>query len=115
MNSDEITSVLRVLRDEAIPMVAAPSVTREAVDSWRAHTLASLGGAYGPDSSPARDFSAIKFDDAPMIDAAERILREKAAEEGLDLGNLGIRLPSADHALRRGLHEAAELLLSLTI
>ena len=115
MNSDEINNLLRVLRDEAIAMAAAPSVTREAVDGWRARTLASLEGAYGPDSSPVRDFSAIKFDDAPMIDAAERILRKKAAEEGLDLGEVSIRLPSADQALRRGLHEAAELLLSLTI
>ena len=115
MNSDEITSVLRGLREEAIAMAAAPSVTRDAVDRWHSRTLASLESAYGPASPPVRDFSAITFDDAPMIDAAERILREKAAEEGLDLGNLGIRLPSADHALRRGLHEAAELLLSLTI
>ena len=115
MNSDELTSLLRVLRDEAIEMAAAASATPEAVNCWRARTLASLQGAYGPESPPVRDFAAIKFDDAPMIDAAERILREKAAEEGLDLGNLGIRLPSADEALRRGLHEAAELLLSLTI
>ena len=115
MNSDELTSLLRVLRDEAIAMAAAPSVTRDAVDSWRARTLASLEGAYGRDSSPVRDFSAIAFEDVPMIDAAERILRNKAAEEGLDLGHLSISLPSADQALRRGLQKAAELLLSLTI
>ena len=115
MNSDELTSLLRVLRDEAIALAAAPSVTRVAVDGWRARALASLEGAYRRDSSPVRDFSAIRFEDVPMIDAAERILRKKAAEEGIDLGDLGIRLPSADEALRRGLHEAAELLLSLTI
>ena len=115
MTSDEITSLLRVLRSEAIAMAAAACVTRGAVNSWRARTLASLEGAYETDSSPIRDLAAIKFDDAPMIDAAERILRKKAVEEGIDLGDLGIRLPSADQALRRGLHEAAELLLSLTI
>ena len=115
MNSDELTSLLRVLRDDAIEMAAAASATPEAVNCWRARTLASLEGAYVRDSSPVRDFAAIKFDDAPMIDAAERILRKKAAEEGIDLGDLSIRLPLADQALRRGLHEAAELLLSLAI
>ena len=115
MTRDEIDSLLRVLRDEAIALAAARSVTCEAVGDWRARTLASLEGAYETDSSPIRDFAAIKFDDAPMIDAAERILRKKAVEEGLDLGNLGIRLPSADEALRRGLREAAELFLALTI
>ena len=115
MNSDEIAGLLLPLRDEAIAMAAASSITRKAVDQWRARTLAILEDAFGHDSPVVRDFSRIRFEDDLVTDVAERVLREKAAEEGIDLGDLKIGLPPAERALRQGLHEAAELLLSLTI
>ena len=115
MDSDEIAALLLRLRGEANAMAAASSTTREAVDQWRARTLAILEDAFGHDSPAVRDFSRIRFEDALITDVAERVLREKAAEEGVDLGDLRIELPSAEKALHQGLHEAAELLLSLTI
>ena len=115
MNSDEIAGLLRPLRDEANAMAAASSITREAVDQWRARALRILEDAFGHDSPAVQDFSRIRFEDTLITDVAERVLREKAAEEGIDLGGLRIKLPPAEKALRQGLHEAAELLLSLTI
>ena len=115
MKSDEIAGLLLPLRDEANAMAAASSITREAVDQWRARTLGILEDAFGHDSPAVRGFSRIRFEDDLIIDVAERVLREKAAAEGTDLGDLRIELPSAEKALRQGLHEAAELLLSLTI
>jgi hypothetical protein len=115
MNSDEIAGLLLGLRGEANAMAAASSITREAVDQWRARALAILEDAFGHDSPAVRDFSRIRFDDALITDVAERVLREKAAEEGIDLRHLRIELPPAERALRQGLHEAAELLLSMTI
>ena len=85
------------------------------MDNWRTRTLAALEEAYGPNSPPVRGFLRIKFDDVSIIDVAERVLRERAAEEGVDLNDLKVELPPAEKALRRGLYEAAELLLSLTI
>jgi hypothetical protein len=115
MNSDQIAGLLLGLRGEANAMAAASSITREAVDQWRARTLGILEDAFGHDSPAVRDFSRIRFEDDLITDVAERVLREKAAEEGIDLGDLRIELPPAERALRQGLHEAAELLLSLTI
>jgi hypothetical protein len=115
MNSDKVVGLLLGLRGEANEMAAASSITRKAVDQWRARTLGILEDAFGHDSPAVRDFSRIRFEDALTTDVAERVLREKAAEEGTDLGGLRIKLPSAEKALRQGLHEAAELLLSLTI
>jgi len=85
------------------------------VDQWRARTLGILEDAFGHDSPSDRDFSRITFEDALITDVAERVLRGKAAEEGIDPGDLRIELPPAERALRQGLDEAAELLLSLTI
>ena len=114
-NSDAIAGLLLGLRGEANAMAAASSITREAVDQWRTRALGILEDAFGHDSQAVRDFSRIRFEDALITDVAERVLREKAAEEGTDLGGLRIKLPPAEKALRQGLHEAAELLLSLTI
>jgi hypothetical protein len=115
LNSDEIAGLLLPLRDEAIAMAAASSITRKAVDQWRARTLAILEDAFGHDSPVVRDFSRIRFEDDLITDVAERVLREKAAEEGINIRHLRIGLPPAERALHQGLHEAAELLLSLTI
>jgi len=115
MNSDEIAGLLLPLQNEANAMAAASSVTREAVGQWRARALGILEDAFGHNSPAVRDFSRIRFEDDLITDVAERVLREKAAEEGTDLGGLRIELPPAERALRQGLHEAAELLLSLTI
>jgi hypothetical protein len=115
MNSDEIVGLLLGLKGEANAMAAASFITRNAVDQWRARTLAILEDAFGHDSPAVRDFLRIRFEDDLIIDVAERVLREKAAAEGSDLGDLKIGLPPAERALRQGLHEAAELLLSLTI
>ena len=115
MNTREIAGLLLPLRDEPIAMAAASSIAREAVDQWRARTLAILEDAFGHDSPPVRDFSRIRFEDALITDVAEHVLREKAAAEGADPVSLRIGLPPAVRTLRQGLHEAAELLLSLTI
>jgi hypothetical protein len=115
MNSGEIAELLMTLRSEAIALTAAPSIAREAVDNWRARTRAILVDAYGDNSPPVRDFSRIRFEDVSVADVADRVLREWATQEGLDLGEARIRLPPAEASLRQGLHQAAELLLSLAI
>ncbi len=96
-------------------MLTGSSITPEAGAQWRQRTLALLNDVFGPDSPQVRDFSRIRFDDSPVIDAAERLLRMKAAEEGADIAGVKISLPPAEAALRRGLHEAAEFLRSLVI
>jgi len=103
-----------LLREEAFALAARCSISPEVVEDWRRRTLAALEEAYGQGSPPVRDFSIIKFDDAVIIEAAEQVLRDKATEKGIDLDSLKIQLPPAEHAFRRGLYEAAELLLSLS-
>lgn len=105
---------LKHLRDEARSLADAPSVNIDAVSNWRPRASAGIEEIYGVDSEAARDFAKIKFDDTRIIDAAERILRDKAAEQDVDISDVSIKLPAADKALRRGLYEAAELLTSLT-
>ena len=109
------SELLKRLREEAIALACGASISSDLVEDWRKRTLRALEEACGLGSSPVRDFSRIKFDDTMMIDAAERILREKAAETGINLDALKIQLPPAEEAFRRRLYEAAELLLSLTI
>jgi hypothetical protein len=111
----ERQGILETLRREAIALLDAPSITSEAVGGWRSRVLAALKETYGEASAPARDFSRIKFDDTAIIDAAERTMRRQAAEKGVDLTNVTIPLPSADTALRRGLHEAVDMLLALRL
>jgi len=112
---DQARDRLKRLRDEARARADAPSVSLNAVNDWRRRASAAIEEIYGADSEAARDFSRIRFDDAQIIEIAERILRGKAAEQGADISDLGIQLPAADKALRRGLYEAAELLTSPTI
>lgn len=73
-----------------------------------------LEDVYGPDSEPTRDFARIKFDDSEGVNVAERVFQEAADRQGVDISGLKIRLPSAEKVFRSGLHEAAELLTSLT-
>jgi len=106
---------LNSLRSEAIALAARSSIGPEEVAAWRGRTLAALEEVYGQGSSPVQDFLRIQFDDATIINTAEEVLRDKAAEEGINLDPLKIRLPPAEDAFRRGLYAAAELLLSLSI
>ena|SRR6266571_3308350 len=110
MAHDQIKRRLTPLRDEARALASAPSLIREQLDDWRKRTAAALAELYGADSTTSRDFRGIKFDDAEVVDAAERILREKAA-----LSGRRIQLPPAEKALRSALYEAADLLTSLMI
>ena len=106
---------LKQLRQEALALADGASISDEAVADWRQRTRAALERAYGGDASPVRDFARIRFDDAAIINAADRVLRDQAAARGADIGSVRIPLPPAELALRRGLREAAELLLSLTL
>ena len=106
---------LSSLRSEAIALAARSSIGPEEVAAWRGRTLAALEEVYGQGSSPVQDFLRIQFDDAAIINTAEEVLRDKAAEEGIDLDPLKIRLPPAEDAFRRGLYAVADLLLSLSI
>ena len=112
---DQVRARLKRFRDEARALADTPSVSPDSVNDWRRRASAAIEEIYGDDSEAARDFAKIKFDDAQVVDAAERILRDKAAEDGLDISNLKIPLSVADKALRRGLYEAADPLSSLTL
>ena len=104
---------LRRLHQEAIELRDAPSISRELVDEWRTRARATFERVYGIDSQPVRDLARIRFDDSSVIDVAERILRQRAAESGGQLPP--IRLPAEQVALRRGLSDAAELIRSLMV
>ena len=106
---------MALLRDEALVLAQSQSVTREQVDGWRTRTAAVLAALYGADSEPVRDFSRIRFDYADVVDVAERVHTDKAAEQGSDISGLKIQLPPSEKALRAGLYEAADLLTSLMI
>ena len=112
---DQVRDRLKRLRDEARALADAPSVSLDAVNAWRGRASAAIEAIYGADSEAVRNFSTIKFDDAETIDAAERMLRDVAAKQGVDISDLKITLPAGDEALRRGLYEAADLLSSLTL
>lgn len=101
------------MRREAIAVADKPSVKRREAGDWHQRTLVVLEESYGPAAAPAREFSRIRFDDDAIADLAERVLREKAIELGVDLGDQKIGLPPA--ATAQGLEAAAELLLSLTL
>lgn len=114
MDRDQVRMRLAALRDEARTLADAPSVAGEQVEDWRKRTASVLEDVYGPDSEPTRDFARIKFDDSKIVNVAERVFQEAADQQGVDISGLKIRLPSAEKVFRSGLHEAAELLTSLT-
>jgi hypothetical protein len=87
---DRVRDRLKRLRDEARALADAPSVSLDAVNDWRRRASAALEEIYGADSEAARDFSKIKFDDAQISDGTERILRDKATEQGVDISGLKI-------------------------
>lgn len=112
---DQVRDRLQRLRDEARALADASSVSTDAVNDWRRRTSAAIEEIYGADSEAAREFSRIKFDDTQIIDVAERVLGDRAGEEGVDISDLRIPLPPPEKALRRGLYAAAELLTELMI